>query len=108
MASIHATAGEMAEGRLPNVVFLDRDILPADIKIRDLDFPNEFRTYAYTLPGEVGARIADADVVILNKVPLGADALAMAPRLRFVAVAATGYDNVDVAACIARGVAVSN
>ena len=30
------------------------------------------------------------------------------PRLRLIAVAATGYDNIDLAACTARGIAVSN
>jgi glycerate dehydrogenase len=35
-------------------------------------------------------------------------AIASAPGLRMIAVAATGYDNVDLAACATRGVTVSN
>ena len=34
--------------------------------------------------------------------------LARAPRLRVVANVAVGYDNIDVSACVARGVAVTN
>src|ERR1700760_37878 len=36
------------------------------------------------------------------------DVLARAPKLRVVANCAVGYDNVDVAACTAAGVAVTN
>jgi glycerate dehydrogenase len=56
----------------------------------------------------VAERIADADIVVLNKVRLSAAHLDTAHRLRLVAVAATGTDNIDLAACQARGVVVSN
>jgi glycerate dehydrogenase len=53
-------------------------------------------------------RAHDADVLLVNKVPLTADTLAQLPRLRFVSVLATGYNLVDVAAARHRGVAVAN
>jgi glycerate dehydrogenase len=46
--------------------------------------------------------------VLTNKTPLDAVTLGALPRLRFIAVLATGYDVVDVAAARAKGVAVSN
>jgi glycerate dehydrogenase len=61
-----------------------------------------------TSADEVAQRIADADIVITNKVKLTATALAGARRLRLVAVAATGTDIVDLAACRERGIVVSN
>lgn len=90
------------------IVFLDRDTLRPDTILRAPGFDHELTCYARTPPEELGARIADADIVITNKVRISADAIACAPRLRFIAVAATGYDVVDLEACRARGVAVSN
>lgn len=90
------------------VVFLDRDTMPADVTLRGLSFPHEMREFATTAPDEVAERIADADIVITNKAPIAKEAIAAARNLRFVAIAATGSDVVDVAACAARGVAVSN
>ena len=58
-----------------------------------------------TRPEEIAQRIADADVVVVNKVKLTAEALNQAPKLKLVAVAATGTDNVDLKACAARGIA---
>src|SRR5690606_16815978 len=49
-----------------------------------------------------------ADIVIVNKVKLGAQEIAAAPRLRMVAVAATGSDNIDLTVCRERGIVVSN
>ncbi|MDF2913062.1 MAG: hydroxyacid dehydrogenase, partial [Pantoea agglomerans] len=43
-----------------------------------------------------------------NKVPLRADTLQQLPELRFICVAATGYDCIDLDACRARGIVVSN
>lgn len=61
-----------------------------------------------TPPEALAERIRDADVVIANKARLDAAALAAAPRLRLVALTATGTDNVDLDAARARGIAVAN
>jgi glycerate dehydrogenase len=90
------------------VVFLDRDTLSPETRLRPLGFEHELVVHDGTAPDEVAARIADADIVITNKVPVRGEALAGAKRLRLVAVAATGTDMVDVAACTARGITVSN
>jgi glycerate dehydrogenase len=90
------------------IVFLDRETLSPETKLRLPNFPHELVTYARTAPDEVASRIADADIVITNKVPVRRAALEGAKKLRLVAVAATGTDVVDVAACAERGIAVSN
>lgn len=90
------------------VVFLDRATFPDDVRMPALSAPHRVIEHDRTRPNEVAERIADADVVIVNKVRIEADALATASRLRLVALAATGTDNVDVAACQAKGVAVCN
>jgi len=64
--------------------------------------------YEHSVDAAVADRIETADLVITNKAPIDADALAGAQRLRCICVAATGVDHVDVAAASRRGVAVCN
>ncbi|ERT00276.1 hypothetical protein HMPREF1624_03647 [Sporothrix schenckii ATCC 58251] len=66
--------------------------------------------YERTTADQVAERIQDADIVITTVVPIRAAALsaANAPRLRLVAVMASGVDAVDLAACAARGIRVLN
>ena len=90
------------------VVFLDRGTLPDEIVVRPFAFENDLTVYEASTAEEVPARIAGADIVITNKAKVGEAAIAGAPRLKLVAVAATGTDVVDVAAAKARGIVVSN
>lgn len=89
-----------------NIVFLDRDSLHASV--RSPAFEHAWSEYAATAPGDVALRLRDATIAITNKVPLRAADIAQLPRLKMVAVAATGTDNVDLAACRERGIVVSN
>ncbi|MCS0592008.1 D-2-hydroxyacid dehydrogenase [Massilia norwichensis] len=88
------------------IVFLDRDSLIANV--RPPAFEHAWQDYPATAPHEVVERLRGASVAVTNKVPLRADAIAQLPDLKLVAVAATGTDNVDLAACRERGIAVCN
>lgn len=90
------------------IVFLDRDTLSPQTRLRTPAFPHELVCHGRTAAAEVATRIADADIVLVNKVRLDAAALAAAPRLKYIGVAATGTDIIDLAACRARGIVVSN
>jgi glycerate dehydrogenase len=90
------------------IVFLDRNTIPPQIVLRPPAFAHTLDIFDRTAPEQVAGRIADADIVIVNKVKLSAEMLAAAPKVRLVAVAATGTDNIDLAACAARGIVVSN
>lgn len=90
------------------VVFLDRGTLPEEITVRPFGFANDLTVYEASAPEEVPERIAGADIVITNKAKVSAAAIAGAKRLKLVAVAATGTDNVDLRAAADRGIAVSN
>lgn len=89
-----------------NIVFLDRDSLIADV--RRPRFAHDWTDHPATAPHEVVDRLAGATIAITNKVPLRAEHIARLPKLEMVAVAATGTDNVDLAACRERGIAVAN
>jgi len=57
---------------------------------------------------KIAERIRDADVALLNKLELTRELLFGAPRLKLVALAATGTNNVDLIAARDRGIAVCN
>ena len=57
---------------------------------------------------KIAERIRDADVVLLNKLDLTRELLRGAPRLKLVALAATGTNNVDLSAARELGIAVCN
>ncbi|WP_322042182.1 D-2-hydroxyacid dehydrogenase [Paraburkholderia sp. J67] len=92
----------------PRVVFLDRATLSPHIRLRPLPFDHQMQTYERSSPAEIAQRICDAEIVVTNKAPITAQDLAQAPRLRMIAVAATGTDNIDLHACAARGIVVSH
>ncbi len=87
---------------------LDAKTFGADLDLDVLCAGFQASVHAGTAPAELAARLAEAEVAVTNKVPLRAADLAAAPRLRLIAVAATGYDQVDLAAAAARGIAVAN
>jgi glycerate dehydrogenase len=88
------------------VVFLDRDSLKA--KVRKPSCASGYVEYAKTSVEEIAPRLKDATVAIINKVPMRADTLKQLPKLKMIAVAATGYDCVDVTYCKENGIAVAN
>jgi glycerate dehydrogenase len=88
------------------IVFLDRDSLHANVRVPS--FTHEWQDYPASSADDVVQRLAGASIAITNKVPLRADAIARLPDLKMVAIAATGLDNVDLAACRERGIVVSN
>jgi glycerate dehydrogenase len=90
------------------IVFLDRDTLSPETILRPPGFPHELVVHDRTTAEQVRERIARADIVISNKVPLRRESLIHAPRLKMIAVAATGTDIVDLAAAKERGITVSN
>lgn len=91
---------------MEKIVFLDSASIIADI--RRPAFPHLWEGYPATVPEQVTARLADASIVITNKVALPRETLAQLPHLKMVAIAATGTDNVDIAYCRERNIVVSN
>ena len=91
-----------------HAVILDGATLGEDISFASLEERASLTVYPLTPPEEVAARIRDAQVVIVNKIRLNEANLAGADALKLICVAATGYDNIDVAYCRRRGIAVCN
>ncbi|WP_426104379.1 D-2-hydroxyacid dehydrogenase [Massilia sp. TSP1-1-2] len=91
---------------MDRIVFLDRDSLQA--QVRRPGFAHQWSEHAATGAGDLVQRLRGASVAITNKVPLRAADIAQLPELKMIAVAATGTDNVDLAACRERAILVSN
>lgn len=90
------------------LVFLDSDTLPHPIARPDwitqwTDLPATEQTTE-----AVSSALEDAEICITNKIRITPAILARCPKLKFVCVAATGYDCVDLQACREHGVVVSN
>ncbi|MBS7297800.1 MAG: hydroxyacid dehydrogenase [Eubacteriales bacterium] len=90
------------------IVMLDVKTLGDDIGFEELEKLGELVTYDSTAPDEVEGRIADCDVVVLNKIKLNSSNLTNAKNLKLICVTATGYDNIDVAYCAEHGIGVCN
>ena len=89
------------------IVFLDRESV--DAKVRRPDFPHSYKEYQSTwTQDEIVERLKDADIAIINKVPMRAETLKLLPKLKLIAVAATGTDIIDKAYCKANGITIVN
>jgi len=88
------------------IVQLESESVVADM--RRPAFAHEWIDYPATAPAQVIERLAGADIAITNKVVIDAAALAALPALKMIAISATGTNNVDLDACRARGIVVSN
>ena len=90
------------------IVVLERNSVGTDIPV-DYSALGEVIYYPNTVTvEEVKERIADADIVVSNKAPMKKEALQDAPNVKLICEFATGYDNVDIAYCKARGIKVAN
>jgi glycerate dehydrogenase len=91
------------------IVILDGHPLSADgISWAALGKLGEVEEYDHSSDSEILARSHGATVLITNKAPVTAAVISQASELRFIAVSATGFDCVDIAAARRRGIAVSN
>jgi glycerate dehydrogenase len=89
-----------------SIVFLDRATL--GVPLKSPAFPHDYREYEATTADQTSNRLVDATIAIINKVPLSAETLARLPKLKLIALAATGSDCVDKVYCAAHGITVCN
>ena len=77
----------------------------------DLSVFRDFGTvtaYPLTKPEEVVPRLREADAVLINKVVLNREVLQQLPRLKYIGLFATGYNNVDLTCAGEQGITVCN
>lgn len=81
---------------------------PGDLSWEGFEALGKVTVYDRTAPEEIVSRIGDAEIVILNKVPITEETLNQCGHIRYIGVLATGYNVVDVDACRKRGIPVCN
>lgn len=91
---------------MERIVFLERNTFQASF--RRPKFDHEWIEYLETHADEVFDRLSGATIVISNKLALREPQLSRAPGIRLIAVAATGFDNIDIDYCRRHGIAVCN
>lgn len=91
-----------------NVVFLDVKTIGEDISLSAFDTFGKVIRYPFTFPDEVPERVANADVIIVNKIPVNESTIGGAENLKLVCVTATGTDNLDKGYLNSRGIAWRN
>jgi glycerate dehydrogenase len=91
------------------IAFLDAFTIDLD----DMDWSSfyglgELAYYDFTSTSDFPSRVQDADILIVNKFIVNEAVLDAAPNLKFIAVAATGYNNLDLAQLAQRGIKACN
>jgi glycerate dehydrogenase len=92
-----------------NIVALDTyPINPGDLRWDAVTALGPTALYDRTLPAELPGRVADAGIILTNKVPITGQLMTQLPQLKYIGVMATGYNIVDIPAARAAGIIVSN
>jgi glycerate dehydrogenase len=91
---------------MERIVFIERKTIQANF--RRPGFEHEWVEYSESFAPQVAERIRDATIIISNKLSLGEPQLADAPKVKLIAIAATGSDCVDLDYCRRRGITVCN
>ncbi len=90
-------------------VFLDYATMGAGLDLTELEsLVSKLTLFDDTGDDDVADRIADVDIVFTNKIRLTRELLEQSPKLKFIALTATGTDNIDTECASKRGVGVSN
>jgi glycerate dehydrogenase len=91
------------------IVVLDGHTLASDDNpFTPLEPYGDVVVHGQSTPAEALERARDADILVVNKVRVTPEVLAESPRIKFIAVLATGFDCVDIVAAKAKGIPVSN
>jgi len=90
-------------------VFLDFATMGPGLDLRELEgLVDELVVHEVSADADVAQRIADADIVFTNKIRLSRALIEQAPALRFIALTATGTDNIDIGCAREHGIGVAN
>lgn len=90
------------------IVFLDSTAIPKHIPIPRPKFEHEWVEYEYTPADQVIERMQDAEIVVTSKVIFSREVMQQLPKLKLIAITATGTNNVDLNAAKELGIVVKN
>ena len=91
-----------------NIVILEANPLGADVDLSVFEKLGNVTQYGQSDEENTADRVKDADIIVVNKVPMNEQTLKKADHLKMIAVTATGTNIIDKAYTDKRGIAVSN
>ncbi len=83
-------------------------ITKGDVALDEISALGEVSYYDDIEMSEVSEKIGDADAIICNKAEIGREIMEKCPKLKYIGLFATGYNNIDIVEAKARGIAVAN
>ena len=91
------------------IVFLDSAIInPGDISWHSIESLGEFHNYPRTAREEITGCLEAADAVFIDSLAIDRKIMEGLPGLKFIGIAATGFNHVDLEAAKELGIAVAN
>ncbi len=90
------------------IVALELKNIGSDVDLSHYSELGDFVSYQTTPVEDIPARIKDAEIVILNKLPMNEKTLEGAENLKLLCETATGTDNIDITYCKNKGIKVCN
>ncbi|MDF2611268.1 MAG: hypothetical protein K0R92_2742 [Lachnospiraceae bacterium] len=90
------------------IVFLETDTLGEDVDLTLFDSLGEVIKYSSSNPQQDAERSKDADVIIVNKVPMNEATLSKADHLKLICITGTGTNIVDFNYTNSRNITVAN
>jgi len=90
------------------LVILDSKTLGNDLDLTPLEEFGEINNYETTSPEKTLERIQDVEVVITNKVVITKEMMQQAPKLKLIAITATGMNNIDLEGAKELNISVKN
>lgn len=90
------------------IVILDSLTLGDDLDLQRFDKFGELVIYKNSTPKEAMTRLNNADIAIVNKVPMNEMTLKNAKNLKLIALTATGYNNIDFTFTRSHNITVTN
>lgn len=90
------------------IVFLDSDSYGNDVDLTGFNKFGNVKFYPVTAPENVKRRILHAEIIVINNTSVSNADLEAASKLKLIAIAATGMDNVNLDYCRKKGIQVHN
>ena len=89
------------------IVFLDAATM-GDVSFAPIAQHGELVCYDSSTPGQAIERVADCEVLIINKVLVTQELIDAAPMLKLICESATGVNNIDLKYAASKGIPVRN
>ncbi|MBU3827053.1 MAG: glycerate dehydrogenase [Candidatus Anaerobiospirillum merdipullorum] len=93
---------------MEQIVVLDNSAIPAQYPLLRPNFAHTWTSYELTSYEDIVSCAREASMILTSKCKLDASVIAQLPNLRYIGCLATGYNNIDIKAAAARGIAVTN